>query len=106
MKSMNKVQLLGYLYGDPVIGEDDNGELFAKVRLMTSYRLRTNEVKTTWHDVLFWGEAKIKLLSNQFISGSHVLIEGTIQYKKYTNAKGTVFRHPEINAVHFMNLDH
>lgn len=101
---MNKVQLIGYLGADPEIREY-RGASFVKLRLATQERQKNNAMTTTWHTVLFWGEEKARMISTQLIRGSHLLIEGSLDYKEYTNRNGETFLQTQINAFRFLNLD-
>lgn len=111
MKSMNKTQLIGYLGKDPEIKEFSTGNMLAKMRLATHTKMKNpphgieHPFLTTWHDVNVWGRERIEKIMNQFIKGSHVLIEGKIEYRRYTGKNGEKKYVTEINAYSIMNLD-
>jgi single-strand DNA-binding protein len=112
MKSMNKTQLIGYLGNDPEIREFQSGAVLAILRLAT-HRRKQNEqqqpgdtpYQTTWHNVRVWGRERIDKLVHQFITGSHVLVEGTIDYRLFVNKKGEHMQFANITAHTIMNLD-
>jgi single-strand DNA-binding protein len=112
MKSMNKTQLIGYLGADPEIKEFKSGAVLAILRMAT-HRLKKEEERvpgadpyhTTWHNVRVWGREQIEKLLHQFITGSHVLVEGTIDYRLFVNKKGEHMQFANITAHTIMNLD-
>ncbi len=107
MKTQNQVQLIGYLAKDPLISFAKNGSKRAYLRLATDwFRKDSNgniHKKTTWHDIVAW-DKKAENIENNFITGSHVLVEGEIDYRKYY--KGNELRYiTQILATKIMNLD-
>ena len=86
-KTQNKVQLVGYLGKDPMISIAANGSKRAYLRLATDwYRKKedgTKIKKTTWHDIVAWDQ-KAEKIENAMIMGSHVMVEGEIQYRQFT----------------------
>lgn len=107
MKTQNKVQLIGYLGKDPIILTTDKGKL-AKIRVATDTFFKDDSGKsvkvTTWHEVVAW-EKKAEEVENNFIKGSHILVEGQILYKTYPDLAGHVRYVTEIKAHTLMNLD-
>ena len=107
MKTQNEVQLIGYLAMDPMISVAVNGSKRAFLKLATdSYRKLENGSewkKTTWHNIVAW-DKKAARIENNFIKGSHVLIEGEIQHCSFY--KGDEKRYiTQIRATKIMNLD-
>lgn len=105
MKTLNRVQLVGYVGNDPVIRQCNNGNYVASFPVATHLRLKNTQLKTTWHEIKIFGEEKIKTISNHLIKGSHVLIEGSLEYNDYFNEQGLKMQSAEINAFYYMNLD-
>jgi len=105
MKTLNRIQLIGYLGSDPVIHKFENGSVVAKLNLATNYLLRNKETKTIWHDVKIWGEDRVNHIQNNLVKGSHVMVEGSLEYNCFVNNAGTQMMKAEINALYFMNLD-
>lgn len=110
MKSLNKTQLIGYLGNDPVIKEFESGHVLASIRLATRYKIKnppdgSDPYLTTWHDVKVWGRERVEKIVNNFIKGSHILVEGRLEYRSYTDNAGIKKQVTEINAYTLMNLD-
>ena len=108
MKSKNFVQLMGYLGNDQEIHLTTTGKTLARLRLATTY-FRKQEDGTklkyaTWHDIIAWNKLALQLPGN-FIKGSHVLIEGEIQYRTFLDMKEHKRYVTEIRAYTILNLD-
>lgn len=108
MKTQNKVQLIGYVGKDPVITFTRNGNKVARIRLATDVLFNDahgNKIKkTSWHEVTAW-EKKADMVENNFIKGSHILVEGEIVYQTYEDLTGHTRYVTEIKAGMIMNLD-
>lgn len=111
MKTLNKTQLVGYLGSDPEIILLPSGNMLATLSVATHTKMRNPPKNieypftTTWHTVTIWGRERIEKIMNQFIKGSHVLVEGKIIYRVYFNKKGEKRYVTEINAYSILNLD-
>jgi single-strand DNA-binding protein len=109
MKSMNKVQLVGYLGKDPIIRQNENGSDRAILRLATDrfYTPRQGAVKkfTEWHTVVVWGQSQVEKLKNYIMKGSHILVDGSIRYSTYSDITGQIRNVTEIHANHLVDLD-
>lgn len=108
---MNKMQLIGYLGNDPQIKEFATGAMLARFNVATHTKRKNAEADdtpayhTTWHTVKLWGREKIEKMVNQFIKGSHVLVEGQLKYRTYTDRQGKTKHVTEIDAFTMLNLD-
>ncbi|NBT17033.1 MAG: single-stranded DNA-binding protein, partial [Chitinophagia bacterium] len=59
MKSLNRVQLLGRLGGDPEVRSTQNGTNVANFNIATSEKYTKDgetQEKTQWHRVVAWGK--------------------------------------------------
>ncbi len=108
MKTQNKVQLIGYVGKEPVILTLPSGDKLAKINVATDIFFKTqdgNKVKsTTWHVVTALRK-KADLVENNFLTGSHILVEGQIVYRTYEDPTGHTRYVTEIKAHMLMNLD-
>jgi single-strand DNA-binding protein len=107
MKTQNKVQLIGYVGKDPIISKTQKGKV-ARMSLATDSFFKNQNGKnvkiTTWHEVIAW-EKKAEEVENNFIKGSHMLVEGEIVYRTYLDLTGHTRYVTEITALTLMNLD-
>lgn len=108
MKTKNFVQLIGYLGDDPEIRMTSTGQTLGRLRMATdkSYKREdgTFSKKTTWHDINVWNKLAKKLEGN-FIRGSHILVEGQIEYRSFIDYTGHTRYVTEIKAAKILNLD-
>lgn len=109
MKSQNKVQLIGYMGTDPDFKQLPGGNPLAIIRLATHqwiYRKDESPVwQTTWHTVKLWKAKQIEGIRNYLVKGSHILVEGTIVYRRYTNKEGAKRFVTDIHASTIVDLD-
>ena len=108
MKTQNKVQLIGYVGSDPTITITSNGSKRARIQIATDTFFKNqqgeNVKKTSWHTIIAW-DHKAEYAENNFLKGSHILIEGQINYWNFTSAKGEQRHASIIKANLLMNLD-
>lgn len=109
MKSMNKVQLIGYLGKDPEIITLKDGTLMARMRMATDqyFHQKGGEPKkyTDWHTIKIWSQDQIEKFRNYLIKGSHVLVDGRIVYRSFTDKDGQTRYITEICANYLVDLD-
>lgn len=106
---MNKVQLIGWLGNDAVVKASKEGRLYARLRLCTDQQLETapspGRKTTTWHTVWIWDPAIVASHQHDLVSGSHVMVEGSLHYRVYTDANGRYNHIAEIKADSLIDLD-
>ncbi|MFT3704361.1 MAG: single-stranded DNA-binding protein [Agriterribacter sp.] len=102
-KTENYVRLMGYLGADPKIYATINGHQYAIFRLATFEK--GAEELTTWHIIKMWGKARMVYLRNNLISGSHVMVQGRLEYGSIPGEDGTTRQCTQIVASKIMNLD-
>jgi single-strand DNA-binding protein len=108
MKTQNRVQLIGYLGNDPVMGTATSGAQYAKIRMATDEYHKDSSGnahrKATWHDIVAW-DGLAATVSGNYIKGSHVLVEGRICHRTYEDKNGHLRYITEIKASTLINLD-
>jgi single-strand DNA-binding protein len=108
MKTHNRAQLIGYVGKDPVITTTMKGSKLAKINLATDFFFKNEQGKevkiTTWHDVVAWAK-NAEEAENNFVKGSHIMVEGQIVYRTYKDHVGHTRYVTEIKAQTLMNLD-
>lgn len=108
MKTQNKVQLIGYAGSEPQVRLFASGSKKASLSVATHHPRKkdTGEVEwvTTWHSIIAWNE-RAEYLAENFIKGSHLLVEGSLVYRTYEDKQGHTRYITEIKANYFLNLD-
>lgn len=108
MKTQNKVQLIGYAGHEPQVKEFSSGSKKATLNLATHHPVKKQngerEWITTWHKVIAWNE-RAEYLADNFIKGSHLMVEGSLIYRTYEDKQGHTRYVTEIRANFFVNLD-
>lgn len=108
MKTQNKAQLIGYVGNDPIITTASNGSKRATMRVATDkfFKNKNGEKikQTQWHTIVAW-DKRADYAENNFLKGSHILIEGQIKYRSFNDSKGEPRHISEIIAELLMNLD-
>ncbi|RQO31765.1 single-stranded DNA-binding protein [Taibaiella sp. KBW10] len=104
----NSVQLIGHLGIDPEVKILDKGAKVARIRIATTERYKNKNgewmEETTWHSVVLWEQLAERTAQNLH-KGSHVLIEGKLSSRSYTDATGQKKYVTEVRANNFMLLD-
>lgn len=90
-RGINKVILVGNLGDDPETKFTQSGMAVTKIRLATTSvrkdRDGNTQERTEWHRVTFFG--KLGEIAGEFLrKGSHVYVEGSIRYDKFTGQDG------------------
>ena len=108
MKSQNHVQLIGYLGSDPIVSKKETAATRARMRMATQKYSKDDrgatQCATTWHTIIVLGKLA-ETVANNYIKGSHVLVQGEIIYRTYTDAANIEQSVTEIKAHQLMNLD-
>lgn len=103
-KTMNKVELNGFVGITPEVFTLKNGSRKAELSLATneSYKNSSDEwVKiTTWHKVIMWNKTADAAVE-QIKKGSRIAIEGKIVNRQFTDKQGNNRQITEILAVSF-----
>jgi single-strand DNA-binding protein len=87
----NKVQLIGYLGGNPEVRETEKGKKLAVFRIATSesYRNANGEkvTETQWHRVVAWGKTA-EIAERYLEKGKEVAVEGKLITRTYNDKQG------------------
>jgi single-strand DNA-binding protein len=91
--SFAKVQILGYLGADPEVRTFQNGSKVVNMRIATTEKWRdrnSNETreKTEWHQIAIFNEAIGKVAEQYLRKGSHVLLTGQLETRKWQDKDG------------------
>lgn len=100
MKSLNRVQLLGRLGGDPEVRSTQAGTNVANFNIATSEKYTKDgetQEKTQWHRVVAWG--KLADIGGEYLNkGSLVMVEGKLETRQYEDKDGSTRYATEVIA--------
>ncbi len=103
----NHVLLIGYVASDLIVKKEENRHR-TRLRVATHYPCRrpsgTHEWRTVWHDVVAWDKTA-DYAERNFVKGSRIMIEGSINYRSYADKMGHTRYITEITAQSLTNLD-
>lgn len=109
MKSFNRVQLVGWLGKDISIKKAKDGTPYANFRMSTNNLHKNTDgntvMKTNWHTVWIWDNDIIERYKDNLITGSHVMVEGVLNYRDYTDKDGKFNHVAEIKVSSLVDLD-
>ena len=91
--SVNKVILLGNLGKDPEIRSLQSGSKMANFSIATSKRWKDKNTqeqkdKTTWHNIVVFGDGLVSIIEKYVKKGSKIYIEGELQTRKWQDQDG------------------
>ena len=91
--SVNKVILLGNIGRDPEIRSMQSGSKMATFSLATSKRWKDKATqeqreKTSWHNIVVFGEGLVGIVEKYVKKGSKIYIEGELQTRKWQDQDG------------------
>ena len=91
--SLNKVMLIGNLGNDPEIRALPGGGKVANLSIATSETWKDKNTgekkeKTEWHRVVIWTEGLVGVVEKYLSKGDKVMIEGSLQTRKWTDQAG------------------
>jgi single-strand DNA-binding protein len=93
MASLNRVELLGRVGKDPEIRSSGNGDRIASFSLATSESWKDRnsgerKEKTEWHRIVVFNDGLVGVIEQYVSQGSQILIEGSLQTRKWTDKSG------------------
>ena len=91
--SVNKVILLGNLGRDPEIRSMQSGSKMANFSIATSKRWKDRNTqeqkeKTSWHNIVIFGDGLVDIVEKYVKKGSKVYVEGELQTRKWQDQDG------------------
>ena len=107
-RTLNKVQLIGNLGADPEVRSTTNGTKVATLSLATKTEWNSRDgsaqSRTDWHRIVLWA-GRADVAQKYLKKGSRIYIEGTLEYRSYTDREGTERWITEIRASDLVMLD-
>ena len=91
--SVNKVILLGNLGRDPEVRSMQSGSKMASFSIATSKRWKDRATqeqkeKTSWHNIVVFGDGLVDIVEKYVKKGSKIYIEGELQTRKWQDQDG------------------
>ncbi len=91
--SVNKAILLGNLGRDPEIRSMQSGSKMASFSIATSKRWKDRNTqeqkeKTSWHNIVVFGDGLVDIVEKYVKKGSKIYIEGELQTRKWQDKEG------------------
>ena len=91
--SVNKAILLGNLGRDPEIRSMQSGSKMASFSIATSKRWKDKNTqeqkeKTSWHNIVVFGDGLVDVVEKYVKKGSKIYIEGELQTRKWQDKDG------------------
>ena len=91
--SVNKVILLGNIGRDPEIRSMQSGSKMATFSMATSKRWKDKATqeqrdKTSWHNIVVFGDGLVDIIERFVKKGSKIYIEGELQTRKWQDQEG------------------
>ena len=91
--SVNKTILLGNLGRDPEIRSMQSGDKMASFSIATSKRWKDRNTqeqkeKTSWHNIVVFGDGLVDIVEKYVKKGSKIYIEGELQTRKWQDKDG------------------
>ena len=106
MKTLNKVELIGFI-SNPEVMEMKNGNKLFKCSLATheNYKSRSGEwqSETTWHNIVMWSDFA-KKASEELVKGSRIHLNGKIVVDQFTDKEGKKRSAVKIQAIDYEML--
>ncbi|MBH48819.1 MAG: single-stranded DNA-binding protein [Halobacteriovorax sp.] len=87
---MNRLTITGYVGRDPEIRETKSGGKVANFSVATTDKWKDKKTgerkeKTEWHRCVCFSDGLIGVIERYVRKGSHVLVEGQVQTRKWTD---------------------
>ncbi len=106
--SLNKVIIVGRLGRDPEVRYTQSGQAVASLNIATdeSYTAQDGQRvdRTEWHRASVWGK-QAEFCGNYLSKGRLVMVEGSLQTRKWQDKQGQDRYSTEINARNIQALD-
>lgn len=87
-RSLNKVQLIGYVGADPEIKTMQSGDKVAHLSIATSESWKDkatgeNKVNTQWHRVTVWTQGLVGVIEKYVSKGDRIYISGALETRSW-----------------------
>ena len=104
----NRVLLIGYVGNHLSAKTLEAGGKRVGIRMATHYSHKNQQGEridnTVWHDVVAW-DGTAEYAERSFVKGSKIMVDGSIEYRTYSDKAGHTRYIAQIKAHSLMNLD-
>lgn len=108
-RSLNKIQLLGYVGAPLELKEADNNVTYTSFSIATSEKwvdknTKEDKERTDWHRIVAYGKTA-ELMTKMLKKGTRVFLEGALRQHRWEDEEGNIHYQTQIIARDFINLD-
>ena len=103
-RTINRVELLGRVGGDPDLKYSQNGTAVCQLRLATDRRRQNGETEADWHSIVCWGK-QAEAVAEYVRKGNRLYVSGSLAQNSYETEDGQRRYRTEIHAQEVVFLD-
>ncbi len=103
-RTINRVELLGRVGGDPDLKYSQNGTAVCQLRLATDRRRQNGETEADWHSIVCWGK-QAEAVAEYVRKGNRLYVSGSLAQNSYETEDGQRRYRTEVHAQEVVFLD-
>ena len=103
-RTINRVELLGRVGGDPDLKYSQNGTAVCQLRLATDRRRQNGETEADWHSIVCWGK-QAEAVAEYVRKGNRLYVSGSLAQNTFETEDGQRRYRTEIHAQEVVFLD-
>ncbi len=103
-RTINRVELLGRVGGDPDLKYSQNGTAVCQLRLATDRRRQNGETEADWHSIVCWGK-QAEAVAEYVRKGNRLYVSGSLAQNSYETEGGERRHRTEVHAQEVVFLD-
>ena len=103
-RTINRVELLGRVGGDPDLKYSQSGTAVCQLRLATDRRRQNGETEADWHSIVCWGK-QAEAVAEYVRKGNRLYVSGSLAQNTFETEDGQRRSRTEIHAQEVVFLD-
>ena len=103
-RTINRVELLGRLGGDPEMRQSQGGTPVTQFRMATDRRRQNGETEVDWHSVVCWGR-QAEAVAEYVRKGNRLYVSGSLAQNTFETEEGQRIHRTEVHAREVVFLD-
>ena len=103
-RTINRVELLGRVGGDPEMRQSQGGTPVTQFRMATDRRRQNGDTEADWHSVVCWGR-QAEAVAEYVRKGNRLYVSGSLAQNSYETEDGQRRHRTEIHAREVVFLD-